>query len=122
MGQIAKICIQILVALTLFLTGWIAGNWNKKKAITDATKKAICDVQKTQKEALMRVKGEYEDKLRKKDEIINRLKDIIERLLRELNKKDASGYAASLTPPGLKLTRTLKDQLNKLNTLTYKVQ
>lgn len=117
MAQIGKICLIILAALTIFLAGWIAGNWNKKKEITKAVKKAISDTQKVHGEVLKNIKADYEEKLRKKDDIIQRLMDIINRLLTELNKRDANGFVVSLTQPGKKLSQTLNAQLNKLNAI-----
>lgn len=117
MNQIAKICAQILVALAVFLAGWIAGNWNKKKAISEAVKKAISETNKVQKQALERTKAEYEDKLRKKDELIVKLKEIIERLLAQLQAKDSSGFSAGSTKGGMKLADVLNAQLNKLKAI-----
>ena len=117
MNQIAKICIQILAALAVFLAGWIAGNWNKKKAVSDAVKKAISETTKVQKKALEKTRAEYEDKLRKKDELIAKLKEIIERLLGQLNAKDANGFSAVSTKGGMKLADVLNVQLNKLKSI-----
>ena len=117
MNQIAKICFQILAALTVFLAGWIAGNWNKKKAISDAVKIAISETSKVQKKALEKTKAEYEDKLRKKDELIAKLKEIIERLLLQLKASDSSGFSAISTNGGMKLANVLNSQLNKLKAM-----
>ena len=117
MNQIAKICFQILAALAIFLAGWIAGNWKKKKAISDAVKKAISETSKVQKRALEKTGSEYEDKLRKKDELIAKLKDIIEQLLVQLRAKDITGFSAASTKGGAKLADTLNAQLNKLRAI-----
>lgn len=117
MNQIAKICFQILAALAVFLAGWIAGNWNKKKAISNAVKKAITETSKVQKMALEKKKAEYEDKLRKKDELIAKLKEIIERLLAQLHAKDSAGFSAVSTKGGMKLADVLNAQLNKLKVI-----
>lgn len=117
MNQIAKICFQILAALAVFLAGWIAGNWNKKEAISEAVKKAISETSKVQKMALEKTKAEYEDKLRKKDELIARLKEIIERLLAQLQAKDSSGFSTASTKGGMKLADVLNAQLNKLKAI-----
>lgn len=115
MQALAKICARILLALGAFLAGWIAGNWNKKKAVTTAVKKAIVDVQATQEKALKALREEYDEKLRKKDEIIRSLKEIIGRLLRVLQEKDISGKSVSQSALGMKLTQTLHEQQKKLN-------
>lgn len=117
MQAVAKICARILMALGVFLAGWIAGNWNKKKAVTTAVKKAIGDVQATQEKALKAIRDEYDEKLRKKDEIIQNLKEIINRLLRILQEKDISGKSVSQSTLGMKLTQTLHKQLKDLNAI-----
>lgn len=117
MNQIAKICFQILAALAVFLAGWIAGNWNKKKAISEAVKKAISETSKVKKRALEITKAEYEEKLRKKDELIAKLIEIIERLLAQLQAKDSSGFSAASTKGGMKLADVLNAQLNKLKAI-----
>lgn len=117
MTQIAQICFRILTALAVFLAGWIAGNWNKKKAISDAVKKALTETGKVQKMALEKTKAEYEEKLRKKDKLIEKLKGIIERLLRQLQETDSTGFSAASTKEGMKLADVLNAQLNKLKSI-----
>lgn len=117
MNQIAKICFSILTALAIFLAGWIGGNWNKKKAVSEAVKKAISETSKVQKKALERTKAEYEEKLRKKDELIAKLREIIERLLAQLQAKDSTGFAAISTKGGIRLADVLNAQLNKLKAI-----
>ncbi|MDE5739519.1 MAG: hypothetical protein K2H92_04300 [Bacteroidaceae bacterium] len=117
MNQIAKICFTILAALAIFLAGWIAGNWNTRNAVSGAVKKAISETTKVQKKALEKTKAEYEDKLRKKDELVVKLKEIIERLLAQLQAKDSTGFSAASTKGGMKLADVLNDQLNKLKSV-----
>lgn len=117
MNQIAKICLQILAALTIFLLGWIGGNWNKKKAISKAVKKAMSETRKVQKMASEKTKAKYEDKLRRKDELIAKLKEIIERLLSLLRASDSNGFSAISTKGGMRLANILDSQLNKLKAM-----
>jgi len=80
-----QIVIKVIIGLISFLGGWLLGNRNKKKAVRDAVKRTIEELNREHKKALETVKKEYEEKLRKKDEIIEELKRILGRLLIELS-------------------------------------
>lgn len=84
MGNVIKIIISILGALTMFLAGWFLHAWKNRKAIAKEVKKTIADVNKEHKKALEALKLDYEKKLKKKDEIIADLHSIIDCLLNVL--------------------------------------
>ncbi|WP_314322002.1 hypothetical protein [Prevotella nigrescens] len=81
MSSVIKVILSILVALMIFLSGWIFGSKNKEKRVKIEVKKAINDLNKEHKKALKAIRGDYEDKLRKKEEIISKLYQIINKLL-----------------------------------------
>ena len=81
MNKVIKIIFSILAALALFLTGWVAHAWKNRGEVTKEVKKAIGDLNKEHKKALEALKDKYEEQLKKKDEIIENLQKIIDRLL-----------------------------------------
>ena len=101
--------IQIIGGLIVFLGGWLLGNHNKKKAVRDAVKKTIEELNREHKKALETLKKEYEEKLRQKDEIINDLKRILGRLLKELSPYASDASVESL----IKKINNSMDSLNR---------
>lgn len=81
MSSVIKVILSILAALIIFLAGVIFGSKNKEKRVRIEVKKAINDLNKEYKKALRAIKGDYEDKLREKEEIISRLSQFIDKLL-----------------------------------------
>lgn len=91
MGNVIKVILALLAALVLFLTGWFAHAYKNRKEVEKQVKEAISDINKLHKDALNSLKKEYEEKLRKKDEIIRKLIEIIDRLLRQLEPLQGTG-------------------------------
>jgi len=84
MSNVIKVILSLLAALTLFLAGWFAHAWKNRGQVSKEVEKAISDLNKQHKKALQAMKDEYEEKLKKKNEIIRRLTEIIDRLLQVL--------------------------------------
>ena len=91
MDKIIKIIYAILAALAAFLVGWFAHAWKNRKQITTEVKKTIADLNREHEKALEAMKESYIDKLKKKDEIIRNLQDIIDRLLGKLKPLQGTG-------------------------------
>ena len=81
MNNIIKIIFSIIGALVMFLLGWLANAWNNRGKVAKEVKEAITDLNEEHKKALKALKASYEEKLKKKNEIIADLKKIIERLI-----------------------------------------
>ena len=64
----------------MFLAGWLSHAWKNRGNTTKDIKKTIVDLNKERKKAEKALKDSYEEKLRKKDEIIESLYKIIDRL------------------------------------------
>lgn len=91
MNKVVKIILSILLALTSFLAGWFVHAWKNRGHVEKEVKKAISDVNKLHKQAIMAIKDDYEKKLKKKDEIIKKLQGIIDRLLQVLQPLQGTG-------------------------------
>lgn len=81
MDKVIKIILSILGALLLFLAGWFAKAWENRGKVTKEVKQAMTDLNNEHKKALKALLNDHEKKMRKKDEIITRLLQIIERLI-----------------------------------------
>ena len=104
MDKLIKITLSILGALVMFLLGWVGHAWKNRKEVTKEVKKAIVDVNAEHKKALRALKSSYEEKLKKKDEIITSLNNIINRLLTIL---------APMSNKEIKPVNNLVNNLNK---------
>lgn len=82
MDKVIKIILSILVALCAFLAGWFAHAWKNRKEVPKEVKKAISELNREHKKALKSIRDSYEEKLKKKEEIIKSLEQIIDRLLK----------------------------------------
>lgn len=81
MSNIFKIIFSLIGALSLFLAGWFAHAWKNRGNIAKDVKKTIVDLNKERKKAEKAIKDSYEEKLKQKEEIIQSLYKIIERLI-----------------------------------------
>lgn len=81
MGKILNIIISLIGALFLFLAGWFAHAWKNRGNIAKEVKRTIVDLNKERKKAEKAIRKSYEVKLKQKEEIINSLYKIIERLI-----------------------------------------
>ena len=81
MGKILNIIFSLIGALLLFLAGWFAHAWKNRGNIAKEVKKTIVDLNEERKKAEKAIRDSYEEKLRKKDEIIESLYKIIDRLM-----------------------------------------
>lgn len=95
MNNVIKIIISLLAALAVFLAGWFANAWKTRNEVKKEVKKAIGDLNKEQAKALKALKESYEEKLKKKDEIIKSLHTIIDRLLNVLQTQQPDNKAAA---------------------------
>lgn len=116
-AKAAKIGVNILGALLVYLVGYLLGNKNKEKEKAEAVKKAIVDVKQANKKALQKNKNDFEEKLNQKNEVIEDLKSIIERLVSKFNTADSASFSTASTKNEQKLLNTLNTQLDKLNNL-----
>lgn len=116
-AKIAKISVKILGALLVFLAGYLFGNKNKRKEKAKAVKKAIIEVNTLNKKALQKHKSDFEEKVNKQNEVIDGLKDVIERLVPILKNEDSTGTSSGSTKRVKKLINTLNALLDKLNNL-----
>lgn len=80
MNNILKVILSLLGALLLFLAGWFGKAWKDSKIKKDV-QKAVEAINKEHKEALRTIKDKYNKKIKEKDDIIKKQKDIIERLI-----------------------------------------
>lgn len=104
-----QIVIKVIIGLISFLGGWLLGNRNKKKAVRDAVKRTIEELNREHKKALEMFKKEYEE-LRKKDEIIiEDLNRILGRLSIELSPYASDSSVESL----IKKINNSMDSLNR---------
>lgn len=85
MSNVVKIILAILAALTAFLAGWFTSEYKNRKKVAEAVKNTIEEMNKAHAVALESLKDQYEEQLKKKDRITSQLRDIIQRLLIELN-------------------------------------
>lgn len=105
-----QIVIKVIIGLISFLGGWLLGNRNKKKAVRDAVKRTIEELNREHKKALEMFKKEYEEELRKKDEIIiEDLNRILGRLSIELSPYASDSSVESL----IKKINNSMDSLNR---------
>jgi single-stranded DNA-specific DHH superfamily exonuclease len=81
MGKILNIIFSLIGALLLFLAGWFAHAWKNRGNIAKEVKKTIVDLNEERKKAEKAIRDSYEEKLKQKEEIIQRLYKIIERLI-----------------------------------------
>lgn len=81
MSNIFKIIFSLIGALSLFLAGWFAHAWKNRGNIAKEVKKTIVDLNKERKKAEKAIRDSYEEKLKQKEEIIQSLYKIIERLI-----------------------------------------
>lgn len=82
MDKVIKIIISILTILLAFLVGWgTHASINRNKVRTEV-KKTIEELNEQHKKALKSLKDNYDEKLKKKDEIIADLKKIVDRLIK----------------------------------------
>lgn len=94
MNNIIKIILSLIGALLIYLAGWFSNAWKHRGKVAKEVKEAISDLNKEHKKALKAVKASYEEKLKKKDEIIEDLNKIIDRLIalfEPLQKDNAPG-------------------------------
>lgn len=82
MDKVIKIILSILAALCAFFVGWFAHAWKNRKEVSKEVKKTISELNREHKEALKSIRDSYEEKLKKKEEIIKNLEQIIDRLLK----------------------------------------
>ena len=109
MDKVIKIILSILGALLFFLLGWFAHVWKNREMVAKEVKKAISDINGQHKKALESLKDDYEEKLKKKNEIVSELKIIIERLIKYIKTIEAPGVA--------RLEKNLNENYEKLNKL-----
>ncbi len=109
MDKVPKIIVSIIIALGLFLAGWFAHAWKNREEVPRQVKKAISVLNENHKKALKALKDDYEEQLKKKNEIIADLQQIIERLLKLF--ETIPGSAAS------KVVDNLVTNREKLNNL-----
>lgn len=112
MNKITKIILSILGALFTFLLGVFTHAWVNREKVKEEVKKAIKDLNKENKKAFTAMKDSYEEKLRKKDTIIKKLNEIIDRLLNLF-----IPMAGSNNKEVDKLIDNLKKNKDKLNDL-----
>ena len=93
MDKVIKIILSILGALLFFLLGWFAHVWKNREMVAKEVKKAISDINGQHKKALESLKDDYEEKLKKKNEIVSELKIIIERLIKLFESVEGPGVA-----------------------------
>lgn len=109
MNKVIKIILSILLALLAFLAGWFAHAWKNRNKVAKEVKKAIAAVNEQHKKALKALKDDYDEQLKKKDEIISDLINIIERLKK---------YIKAIEGPGVaRLEKNLNENYEKLNKL-----
>lgn len=87
MDKVIKIILSLLAVLAVFLAGWLSHAWKNRNEVTKEVKKAIADLNKEHKKALKALKESYDEKLKKKDEIIKSLHEIIDRLINILRSR-----------------------------------
>ncbi len=109
MDKVIKIILSILLALLTFLAGWLAHAWKNRDKVAKEVKKAISDINEQHKKALKSLKDDYENKLKKKNEIISELKKIIERLIKLFESTEGPGVAKVM-----KNLNTNKEKLYRL--------
>lgn len=81
MSNILKIIFSLIGALCIFLAGWFSHAWKNRGNTAKEVKKTIVDLNKERKKAEKAIRKSYEVKLKQKEEIINSLYKIIERLI-----------------------------------------
>lgn len=86
MSAVIKFIIGIVAILGSFLAGWFFGSREKQRAVREAVKKTIRELNEEHEKALKKIKKEYEEQLKEKEKIIRDLKDIIRRLIKELKR------------------------------------
>ena len=109
MNNIIKIILSILAALTLFLAGWFSHAWKNRDQVSTEVKKAIEALNQEHKKALEAIKRDYKDKLEDKNDIINNLNLIINRLIKVFD--TIEGAAA------VRVVKNLKQNQEKLHRL-----
>ena len=109
MDKVIKIILSLLCALLFFLAGWLAHVVKNRKKVAKEVKKAISDINEQHKKALKSLKDDYENKLKKKNEIISELKIIIERLIKLFESTEGPGVAKVM-----KNLNTNKEKLYRL--------
>lgn len=109
MDKVIKIILSILLALLSFLAGWLAHAWKNHNKVAKEVKKAISDLNEQHKKALKSLKDDYENKLKKKNEIISELIKIIERLIKLFESTEGPGVAKVM-----KTLNTNKEKLYRL--------
>ena len=113
MNNIVKIILSLILALVIFLAGWFAHAWKNRGKVAKEAKEALLEVNKLHKQAIMAIKDDYEKKLKKKDEIINKLLGIIDRLLQVLQPLQGTGaYGVDSLISKLNLN---KEKLHSIN-------
>lgn len=112
MDKVIKIILQLLAALALFLCGWLAHSWKNRGQVKNEVEKAIKEMNEEHERALKALKREFNERINEKDEIIRRLKNIIDRLLRQIQPLQGTG-AYGVDSLICKLNSS-KDELNKL--------
>ena len=116
MNNILKVILSLLLALLMFLAGWFCKAWKDSKIKKDV-QKAVEAINKEHKEALKIMKDKYNKKIKEKDDIIIRQKNIIKRLndiideLLEKLKPINNSYSVNKLVNNLTLN---KERLNKL--------
>ncbi len=118
MAGVIKVIVALLIALAVFLAGWLAHAWKNKGQVEKEVKQAISDLNKEHKKALMALKDDYEEQIRRKDEIINELKNIIDRLINVLQSRNELGESlVEVYVPAANLVKKLNSNLYVLNSL-----
>lgn len=112
MSNLLKIILSLIWGLVLFLAGWFSHAWKNRGNVTKEVKKTIVDLNEERKKAEKAIRDSYEEKLKKKEEIIKSLYKIIERLidLFEPLQKDKA-YGAERVLNNIKKN---KDRLDKI--------
>lgn len=117
MSDVIKVILRILIALLVFLAGWIGGSFLTRKKTKSKCNEAIKNLQEEHKEALKAKKQKGEELQKKKDEIIERLECIIDKLLSMLSSDDGKGRQIAECASGRRLQRTLLLQADNLKRL-----